>query len=123
MARERLAGAGNDSLLQQVTVLDATLDVLDDDRAVVDEDADGKREATERHGVQSLAADKEHENGGDDRNGNRRENDERQTPIAEEQTNHQPRQSGPYQTAGQHAVQRGVNENRLVENRNQGLDS
>ena len=33
------------------------LDVFDDDRAVVDEDADRQREAAERHRVQRLAAD------------------------------------------------------------------
>src|SRR6266403_1554639 len=111
------AATGNDRLTQRIAVFDVTLDILDHDRTVVDENADRKREAAERHRIQGLAADKEDENGGDDRNRNRRKNDERQAPIAEKQQNHQPGQSGRDQPAHQHAVERGVDENRLIENR------
>src|SRR6202035_1309664 len=98
------SGPMNDGVLKRLAVFDVALDILNDDRTVVDEDTDSKRKAAERHRVQGLATYKDHENSGDDRDGNRRKNNERQSPIAEKQQNHQPRQSGRYQTAHQHAV-------------------
>ena len=47
----------------------------------------------------------------------RREDDQRQPPVAEEQQDHQRRQPGRHAAAHQHAVQRGLDEDRLVEDR------
>ena len=48
------------------------LDVLDHDRAVIDQDADRQRKAAERHGVERLPADIHDQHGGDDRQRDRR---------------------------------------------------
>ncbi len=41
--------------VQTFALVQVALDVFDDDRAVVDQDADRERKAAERHGVQRLA--------------------------------------------------------------------
>ena len=89
------AGPVDDGVCQRVRRMHMALDVLDDHRAVVDEDADGQREAAERHRVQGLAADVHHQHGGDDRQRNGRENDQRQPPVAEKQQDHHRRQTRP----------------------------
>ena len=42
------------------------LDVFDDDRAVVNEDADRQRKAPQRHGVERLARELDEQHRGDD---------------------------------------------------------
>ena len=58
-----------------------------------------------------------HEHGGDDRQRDRGEDDERQPPVAEEQQDHQGGQAGRHQAAHLDAVERGLDEDRLVEER------
>ena len=48
------ACARHDRLMQRLVHGDMTLDVLDHDRAVVDQDADRQRETAESHGIQRL---------------------------------------------------------------------
>ena len=50
-----LLRAVEDRLLDRLALLEVPVDVLDLDRRVVDEDADGEREAAERHDVDRLA--------------------------------------------------------------------
>ena len=78
--------------LERLAQADMALDVFDHHRAVVDQDADRERKAAERHGIERLAADVHDQHRGDDRQRNRRENDQRQAPVAQEQQDHQRRQ-------------------------------
>ncbi len=57
------------------------------------------------------------EHGGDDRQRDRRQNDQRQPPVAEEQQDHQRGQAGRHEPPMQHAVERGLDEDRLIEDR------
>jgi hypothetical protein len=67
---------------QWVAFMDVAFDIFDDDRAVVDQDADGQRKAAQRHGVEGLPINEDDQNGGDDGERNRRQNDQRQTPVS-----------------------------------------
>ena len=110
----------DDRLRQGFAETDVAFDVLDDDCAVVDQDADGQRKAAERHGVQRLSAGIHHQHGGDDRQRNGRKNDQSQPPIAEKQQDHQRGQARGHHAAHLHARERGIDEDRLIEDRLDG---
>ena len=107
-------------MFQRFTQPEMALDVLNYDRAVVDQDANRQRKAAERHGIQRLAARIHHQQGGDDRQGNGGKDDEGQSPVAEEQQDHQRSQCCGHQSTQRHAVQRGFDEHGLIENRLDG---
>ena len=110
-----LARAAQDRVLQGLAQADMALDVLDDDRPVVHEDADRQRETAKRHGVERLPEHVEREHGRDDRKRDRRQNNDCQPPIAQEQEDHQRRKSRGHQPAHDHAVERRMHEDGLVE--------
>ena len=93
------------------------LDVFDFHRGVVHQDADGERQSSQRHDVDGLA-DRSQQ---DDRNKNRERdgngNDDRRTPIAEEDQNHDGGKSRCDQALAQHAVDRCAHKQRLVKQR------
>ena len=92
-------------------------DVFDNYGAVVDQNPDRQGKAAQRHGVQGLSTRIHDQQGGDDRQRDRGENDQGQPPIAEKQKNHQGRQPGRHHPAHLHAVEGGLDEDRLVEQR------
>ena len=59
-----------DGILEVVTFFEIALNVLDGDGCVVNEDADGEREATERHDVDGLADEAEDDDRGENRERN-----------------------------------------------------
>ena len=68
--------------------------------------------------VLSVCADAvHHQHGGDDGQRNGGQNDERQPPVAEEQQDHQGGQACRHRAAHEDAVERRLDENRLVEDR------
>ena len=68
------------------------VDVLNRDGRIVDKDADGEREAAERHHVDRLAEQRQDRHGGEDRERDRHGDDEGRAPAAEEDQDHEPGQ-------------------------------
>jgi len=91
------------------------VDVLELDGGVVDQDADGERQAAQGHQVHRLTedgkADERHEN----RERNRRDDDERAAPAPEKQENHHRGKTRGDRTLLEHADDRRPNEDGLVE--------
>jgi len=56
-----LMGAVHDRLLDRLALLEVVIDVFDRHGSVVNEDADRKREAAERHDVERLADRRQHD--------------------------------------------------------------
>ena len=61
-----LCGAFQDGVVELVAFFEIALDVFDGDGGVVDQDADGEREATEGHDVDGFAHEAEDDDGGED---------------------------------------------------------
>ena len=70
-----LIGAVEDRRLERLAFLEVPVDVLDRDRGIVDQDADGEREAAERHDVDRLAQCAERDDRRQDRQRNRHRDD------------------------------------------------
>ena len=68
--------------------------VLDRDRRIVDQNADRQRQAAERHGVDRVAEEVEHDQRGQDRQRDRDHHDQRRSPRSEKQQDHQRGQAG-----------------------------
>ena len=89
--------------------------VLDGDRGIVDQDADGERKAAERHDVERVSEEIERHERREDGERNRDQHDQGRAPGAEEQQDHesgQRRGDGPF---AHHAVDRSLHEHRLIE--------
>ena len=71
--------------------LQVALHVLDRDGGVIDQDADRQRQAAQRHDVDRLAQQAQHDDRGQDRQRNGDRDDDRAAPAAEEDQDHQPR--------------------------------
>ena len=82
-------GAGEGSAAGEVGV-----DVFHSDRRFVDENADGEREAGERHEVEALAGDPEGERRGEEGDGDIDDDDQRAAPIAQEEEHHEAGEQG-----------------------------
>ena len=67
--------------------------VLDLHGGIVHQDAHGQRHSAQRHHVERLVQDVEHEDGGQDRQRDRRDDDQGAPPGSQEQQDHQPRQA------------------------------
>ena len=65
-----------------------SFDVLDHHGPVVYEDADGQGETAECHRIKRLASRIHHEHGGHDRHRNRRQDNQRQAPVAKKEEDH-----------------------------------
>ena len=72
-----------------LAVLEMPVDVLDRDGGVVDQDADGERQAAQRHDVERLAAGRQGGDGAEDGERDRRGDDDRGPPAAQEEQDHQ----------------------------------
>jgi hypothetical protein len=74
---------------RRLALLDAAMDVLDLDDGVVHHDADGEHHGEERQHVDGGAEEGDHHVGGDHRDRDRDDGDERRAPVAQEDQDHQ----------------------------------
>ena len=109
-----LGGALEDGMAQGLALFQIALNVFDGDGGVVDEDADGKREAAEGHGVDGLAKHAEHDDRGEDGKWDGDSNDDGRAPTAEEQQDHERRERGGDDAFADHAFNRGAHKDGLV---------
>ncbi len=91
------------------------VDVLDRDRRFVDEDADGERQAAERHDVDRLAGAPQRDDRREQRERNRDDDDRGAAPVAQEQQHHQAGQQRAEHRLAQHGLERGRHVPRLIE--------
>jgi hypothetical protein len=90
-----LRGAFEDGLVEFVALFEVALDVLDGDGGVVDQDADGEREAAEGHDVDGLAEQAEDDDRGEDGERDGDGDDERGAPAEpEEEQDHEAGERG-----------------------------
>ena len=89
--------------------------VLDRDRGVVDQNADGEREPAERHRIDGVAEEIQNDQRGKDREWNRDHDDDGGPPRPEEQQDHQRGQPGGNCAFTQQSHDRGFDEHRLIE--------
>ena len=102
-----------------VALFEVALDVFDGDGGVVDEDADGEREAAEGHDVDGLADEAEHDDRGENRERNGDGDDDGGAPAAEEEQDHQAGERGGDDGFADDAVDGAADEDRLIAD---GLD-
>ena len=115
--RGDLRGAVKNGLLDLLALLEIAIDVFDFDGGVVDQNADGEREAAEGHDVDGLAEREERRDGAEDseRNGDR--DDERGAPAAQEDQDHERGEAGGNDGFADNAHDGGAHKDRLVRER------
>ena len=82
-----------DRLPQRLAQLHLAVIVLDLDRGVVHQNSHRQRQSTQGHHVERLVQDVEHDDGGQDRQWDRRDDDQGAPPGPQEQQDHQRRQA------------------------------
>ena len=97
-----------------LALLEVPVDVLDGDGGVVDQDADGERQAAQGHDVQRLAERRQQRDRAQDGQRNRGGDDHRRAPASEEQQDHQAGQHGGDDRLDGDAADRAFDEQRLV---------
>ena len=107
-------GAVHDRGLDLLALLQVPVDVLDRDRRVVDQDADGEREAAERHDVERLAERRQHDDRAEHRQRDRDGDDHGRAPAAEEQQDHDAGQGSGDHALVRHAAIAAADEQRLI---------
>ena len=90
-------------------------DVLDANDRVVDENADGNRQPRQHHHVERLAAQVQDEQGGRQRRQDRRDADQRGTPVPQERQEHQNHEQGPQEQRPAMLIDRPLDEGRRPE--------
>ncbi len=103
---------GRDDLL---ALGEIPVDVLELHRGVVDEDAHGEGQASQRHDVDRVAHRAQHDQGRQDGQRNRRRDDQRAPPTPEEQQDHQRGERSRERSLAHHAVDRSADEDGLIE--------
>src|SRR6185437_13937636 len=109
-----LCGAFEDGAFELAAFFEVAFDVFDGDGCIVDEDADGEREAAERHDVDGLTDEAEDDNRGEDRKRNRDCDDDGRTPGAEEEQDHQAGERGGDDGLTHDSADGGADEERLI---------
>ena len=94
------------------------VDVFHLHRGIVHKDAHRQRQPAERHDIDGLAGDTEHNDRSKNGKRNRSRNDERASPVTQKDQNHQSRQTRSDDRFPDHAADRSQNEDGLV---SQGL--
>ena len=89
--------------------------ILDFHGGIIHQDADGEREAAERHHVGGLAAEAEDHQRSQNRERNRDADDDGAAPASEEEEDHQAGEHGGRDAFADHAVDRGAHEEGLIE--------
>ena len=109
-----LRGAFKDAFMELGTFFKIALDVFDGDDRVVNEDADGEREAAESHDIDGLAEQAEDDDGRKNRKRDGDRDDERRAPTAEEEQDHQAGKHGGDDGFSDDALHGGFDEDGLV---------
>ena len=109
-----LPGTRHDRLVHAIALVQAAFDVLDHHGAVVHQNTDRERESTQREGIQGLPGQVQDQQGANHGQRNRRQDDQGQSPVAQEQQDHQSRQARRHLAAHDHAVERRPHKDRLV---------
>ena len=91
------------------------VDVLDRHGGVVDQHADGQREAAQRHQVDRVAGQEQADDAGEDRQRDRRRDDHRVAPASQEHQDHQRDQDRRDDRLADHVLDCAAHEHRLVE--------
>ena len=91
------------------------VDVFDFDGGVIDEDADSERQAAQGHDIDGLAESAETEDADENGQGNRDGNDQRASPVSEEEQNHDGREAGGDDRFANDALDGSADVERLVE--------
>ena len=109
-----LLRAVEDRRLDLFALFEMIVDVLDRDRAVVDQDADGERQTAQRHDVDGLA--EPGQRGQREQDGERDfdEDDDRRAPAAEKQQDHHADERRGQRGLADDAEHRGLDEDRLI---------
>ena len=115
--RHDLPRAVHDRGLDVLALLEMPVDVLDGDGGVVDQDADGERQAAQGHDVERLAERREQRDRAQDGERDRGGDDDGRAPAAEEQQDHQAGQHGGDHAPRGDAGDRALDEQRLVAQR------
>ena len=89
-------------------LLELPVDVLDRHRGVVDQDADGERQAAKRHDVDIFAGRGQQSDRGQDGQGNRDDDDDGRTPAAEKNQDQQAGQRRRERALENHRRDRGL---------------
>ena len=93
------------------------LDVLDFDRGVVHQDADGERQSAKGHDVDGFAQRAQAKDAHQNRKRNGDGDDQRAAPVSQEQQDHHRRQARRDQTLREARLDGGAHEQRLIEER------
>ncbi len=91
------------------------MNVFELNRGVIDQNADGEREAAQGHDVEGVAEQTQDRQRSQNRQRNRNHDDERAAPAAEKEQNHCGREQRGDDTFLHHAADRSADENRLIE--------
>ncbi len=112
-----LRRAVEDGLLNGLTLLEVTIDVLDFDGGVVDENTYGEGQAAEGHDVDGFAEGAEHEQRRENRERNGNRDDDCAAPAAEKDQDHHSSQAGGNDGLTHDTADRCTDENGLVAER------
>ncbi len=111
------AGGAVQGRMRQAVVLlgHQAMGILDGHRRIVDQDADRERETAERHRVEGLAQEIEHDQRGQDRERNRDHDHQGRPPRSEKEQDHQCGEARGDGSFAQHPDDRLLDEHRLIE--------
>ena len=112
-----LRGAIQDCLLHLFAFFEIAIDIFDFDGGVVDQDADGQRQATQGHDVDGLAQGAEHDQRDQDGKRNGNGNDEGAAPAAQKDQDHDAGEAAGDDALAHHAVDGAAHKNRLIRKR------
>jgi hypothetical protein len=105
-----LRGAVEDRGFHMLALLEVVIDALDHHRRLVDEYADGERQAAKGHDVERFAERGKGADRAENRQRNRSGHDQSRAPAAEEKQDHQAGQRGGNHAFADHAVDRDAHE-------------
>ena len=109
-----LRGAVEDGLLDGLAFFEIAVDVLDFNGRVVDQDADGQRQAAQGHDVDGFAERAQNQQRRKNRERYGDGDDERAAPAAEEDQDHDGGEAGGDDALAHDAADRGADEERLI---------
>ena len=112
--RGNLRGAVEDGLLDLLARFEIAVDVFNFDGGVVDQDADGQRQAAEGHDVDGLVQRVEQDERTENRKRNGNRDDERGAPAAQEDQDHDGGEAGGDDGLAHHAADGAAHKDRLI---------
>ncbi len=97
--------------------IEIAIDIFDGDGGVVHQDADGQRQAAQRHDVDGFAERAQDADGAEDRKRNRDRDDQRAAPAPQKEQDHDGGKAGGDDGFADHSVDGGAHEQRLIGDR------